>query len=685
MVKGTVQKLVSAVLAVMFMSGQTLPVMASTKDVGVGKDSSVTGFHEPKVVNTEEYFNSSLPVSKDVGVHKAQNPLPSSYKSQYNNEIRDQGSTEACESYAYTSCMENSASNKTHMDNDYSVRHLAWFSAHKPNGLPGFGRAYNETDAPYAESSLDIIGSLTKWDGMALESKYQTKPETGYWYIPENYRHDNVAHMQDAYFLERPYSNGTLNNSAIDKIKQAIIDNGAVHISVRISDNDNDTSRKTNHSMTIVGWDDNYKKENFKTQYYSDGAWLCKNSYGSATLDDGSHVAENGYMHVSYFDKIADNFVVVNADPMDSNGKFTYDNIYLHDNIGVASNTSYTADAASKSGAAVYKVKGNETLRAVSAVTTKPGASVHIDVYRLNSNYNSPIDGDKITSQVTYEPYRGYHTIDIGSSYLGVGETVSVVETVKYADGTSDYPIEVDKCNLMNDRTSQYGWNYSESQSAGNSFVCYKGVWRDTTNSAFRGMFTNSTPGAAMIRMYTKSFGSGDSVCSLSGTVDLRRGEVLNFNVVGNTVQLDSDPDVAVMTTKMPWKTSGNVGTWTMYGISSSGRSSDNTDVYATINGERKKLFTVHLIDAPFTSDTTQDISRKLGARYQIKIHAQRGVKVDFLAGTNGIVDTFYAGQKNNGSGVDYYFGSIARARGAVGLYVSYNGKNYKVYTETVK
>ena len=36
----------------------------------------------------------------------------------------------------------------------------------------------------------------------------------------------------------------------------------------------------TNHAVTIVGWDDEYKRENFKDTPTEDGAWLVKNSWG---------------------------------------------------------------------------------------------------------------------------------------------------------------------------------------------------------------------------------------------------------------------------------------------------------------------------------------------------------------------------------------------------------------------
>ena len=38
----------------------------------------------------------------------------------------------------------------------------------------------------------------------------------------------------------------------------------------------------TNHAVTIVGWDDEYSKENFKQAPKEDGAWLVRNSRGTS-------------------------------------------------------------------------------------------------------------------------------------------------------------------------------------------------------------------------------------------------------------------------------------------------------------------------------------------------------------------------------------------------------------------
>ncbi|WP_337903193.1 C1 family peptidase, partial [Mesomycoplasma ovipneumoniae] len=48
-----------------------------------------------------------------------------------------------------------------------------------------------------------------------------------------------------------------------------------------------------NHAVTIVGWDDNFSKDNFITKPNIDGAWIVKDAQGETFGD-------KGYFYVSY-------------------------------------------------------------------------------------------------------------------------------------------------------------------------------------------------------------------------------------------------------------------------------------------------------------------------------------------------------------------------------------------------
>ena len=52
---------------------------------------------------------------------------------------------------------------------------------------------------------------------------------------------------------------------------------------------------KPNHDVVMIGWDDNYPKENVNVDLEGDGAFICQNSWGSSCGD-------NGVFYVSYYD-----------------------------------------------------------------------------------------------------------------------------------------------------------------------------------------------------------------------------------------------------------------------------------------------------------------------------------------------------------------------------------------------
>lgn len=57
--------------------------------------------------------------------------------------------------------------------------------------------------------------------------------------------------------------------------------------------NPNGADKAATHEVEIIGWDDEYPKENFKVQPEKNGAWLAKNSWGTADSD--------GFVWISYY------------------------------------------------------------------------------------------------------------------------------------------------------------------------------------------------------------------------------------------------------------------------------------------------------------------------------------------------------------------------------------------------
>ncbi len=120
---------------------------------------------------------------------------------------------------------------------------------------------------------------------------------------------------------------------------------------------------KPNHNVVIIGWDDDYPRENFTVQPEGDGAFICLNSWGE---DFG----EEGCFYVSYYDtNIGVNNVLYSGitDPDE------YTGIYQSDLCGWIGQLGYGQEDAWFCNA--YTAGRDEMLMAVGFYATMPGTS----------------------------------------------------------------------------------------------------------------------------------------------------------------------------------------------------------------------------------------------------------------------------------------------------------------------
>ena len=112
----------------------------------------------------------------------------------------------------------------------------------------------------------------------------------------------HIFHIANVAFQYIPsVSNASVYDN--NTLKKAIKNYGAVATSIYWGGSYESTSnyycgvsKDCNHAITVVGWDDNYSTNNFKTAPVGNGAWLIKNSWGTSNGD-------KGYYHVSYYDR----------------------------------------------------------------------------------------------------------------------------------------------------------------------------------------------------------------------------------------------------------------------------------------------------------------------------------------------------------------------------------------------
>ncbi len=216
---------------------------------------------------------------------------------------------------------------------------------------------------------------------------------------PIFFSEDNV-HIQDAIFVG-PRKNLTDN----DEVKKAIMRCGSLAIEYYSSTDEMDYNNKTHaqyqnllndrtHIVSVVGWDDNYSKENFITSPPGDGAWILKDSFG---LENG----DKGFIYLSYYDisflnsSYAVGFIIENTE--------RYVRNYQTDLSGelIFSQAVGGRDATYK---ITYESSGSELISGAGTYFKYEGEQYVLNIY---------VNGVLKHTQNGTGPYYGFHTIKL--------------------------------------------------------------------------------------------------------------------------------------------------------------------------------------------------------------------------------------------------------------------------------
>lgn len=408
--------------------------------------------------------------------------LPSSYDLRDTGlvgPVRDQGYFGTCWTFSALGAAESSLL-RQFSSLDLSESHLAWFSY---MGQAEQGLRYPRITDPFDEGGNDTIsvGTLAAWKGPVTEETLPY-PASGTADVPnysdkESLRYAADYHLQDAYFMNVSTDGTSGAVTGNDSIKALLMEQGALAVSYHspdIGQTDvaiyNSKPLDTNHAVLMVGWDDNYSRDNFTrgAKPQNNGAWLIRNSWGSSVQD-------GGYFWLSYEDK-----TIRDATAYLLESKDNYTNNYQYDITGwgdsISADTFYSTDQAQKYGyiSNIFTAKGNEQLEAVGFYTTDLGSEYEISVY-TDVTDGQPASGQLVLDRQTgSEPYVGYHTIELDTPVpLSANENYAVV--VKLTNPTYAYPLATELYTA--------GYNDDPPAASGKSFYSADGVqWQSSTS-----------------------------------------------------------------------------------------------------------------------------------------------------------------------------------------------------------
>ena len=214
------------------------------------------------------------------------------------------------------------------------------------------------------------------------------------------------------------------------------------------------------HEVCIVGYDDNYPKENFTRKVNGeivegstppgDGAFIVKNSWGALTEEDKATVTydnngypvyispnasawgfeDTGYFYLSYHDHSIMRAYSYEFYPF-SETEYYEMNYDQYDLLPTSYYDRFESESVRKM-ANVFDAEEDEYLIQISTMTAVPGTTVHYEIYKDIEN-DDPASGRLLEEGEVTKDLAGYQRIDLkGAYFIEKGELYSVVITQSY-------------------------------------------------------------------------------------------------------------------------------------------------------------------------------------------------------------------------------------------------------------
>lgn len=384
-----------------------------------------------------------------------------------NLRVEHQRNTTECWAFSLIKALETNKAlkNKLYDIEDFSERHMDYATSRTftdgvneagfnrevgTGGLIPVGLAYLtngqgavlESDMPFKNEEKKISLAEIDKNVNTIVNDYYNLPT-----IHKEYEKDSNGNTISVKYKKAngtEYTESEL-NAVRNIIKEHLVENGAIATMTAGSlsnyynnssafqataYNCNDTDKTRDHAITIVGWDDNYPRENFGDGRMpsTNGAYIVLNSYGDTSFD-------NGYLYISY----EDYFIEEELYGISSTGSVDYDYIYQNDYYGGVFKIGSATQTKGSIGTVYNRDKNkNEILDSVG-VTLSNYSKIEIYVNPENDSFaTSKLIKVAEPSEVLTP---GFHRIDITPTQL-TGDNFTIVVKITPESGGFYFQIE---------------------------------------------------------------------------------------------------------------------------------------------------------------------------------------------------------------------------------------------------
>ncbi|MGN0502828.1 MAG: C1 family peptidase [Ruminococcus sp.] len=245
--------------------------------------------------------------------------------------VKDQSSLGVCWAFASIAVLESANYHNTGLKYTYSEEALRFIASkdtvNQFTGSSDFGKYLRSSHGggnayhamPYFTSINSPVTKQINWISPNLDSDIAyTNSSQASWPTALDSSYAN-SYATDLMYIDFRYA------------KDYVLEYGGVYLSFDATTYNSNTNSfytdisvdSASHAVLLVGWDDNYSKENFREELQpsSDGAWLVKNSWGTSANSDGYYWIS--YEDVSLNDSKAA-FVIANVEAVSKNEHMLY-------------------------------------------------------------------------------------------------------------------------------------------------------------------------------------------------------------------------------------------------------------------------------------------------------------------------------------------------------------------------